>query len=113
MGVSSGLTDIQSTTTVTTLDALGSLKTSRFWGYENGLPIGFPSDVGAFVPPATVEEAVAAEEPILVAQYAVYNRHSWMPLLEPVANATNNPLWQELCTKRVIVQNRLCGLAWQ
>ncbi|EOZ9390970.1 SpvB/TcaC N-terminal domain-containing protein [Enterobacter cancerogenus] len=58
-----------------TLDALGRVTTSAFWGTEKGEDVGYYDT--PFTPPATVDAAVALSAPLPVHQCVIYVTDSW------------------------------------
>ena len=75
------ITDVNNNKHRVTLDALGRVTSTRFWGTENGEPAGYTppeEEKEPFKIPATVSEALAQTAGIPVAQFAVYNPSAWM-----------------------------------
>ena len=69
------VTDVNDNIVSLTLDALGRVTTSRFWGTENGEEIGYSEC--AFTQPTTADAAIALVAPLPVNQCLVYVTDSW------------------------------------
>lgn len=76
------LTDVNNNIQQVTLDGLGRVTSLRFSGTENGVAAGY-SDAD-FVPPTSVDQALALTPPLPVAQCLVYVRDSWQQSRIPI-----------------------------
>jgi hypothetical protein len=70
------VTDVNDNISTVTLDALGRVTTSRFFGTENGIPAGYST--APFTPPSGVDDALSLSGPLPVAWCMVYATDSWM-----------------------------------
>lgn len=106
------ITDANDNQHYVSLTALGQVSSSRFWGTENDLPVGYSRpDVVSFSPPETVSEALAMAGPLPVAECTVYDLHSWMPLA-PTGVKEGGLGREPLRQQGVITEdNRVCALA--
>lgn len=108
------LTDANDNQQFVTMNALGQVTSSRFWGTENGEVAGYSSpDTAAFIPPATVEDALALQSGIPVAECSVYDPHSWMPEWEGIGADAKCALNKSQLTEQGVLteDNRICALA--
>lgn len=106
------ITDANDNQHYVSLTALGQVSSSRFWGTEAGLPVGFSQpDVVSFSPPESVNEALALTGPLPVAECMVYDLHSWMPLVP--AGLKEGEFDRETLRQQGVVteDNRVCTLA--
>ncbi|MGV3345738.1 SpvB/TcaC N-terminal domain-containing protein [Enterobacteriaceae bacterium LUAb1] len=82
------------------LDALGRVTQSRFWGTENGKPMGYSKpEAVTFRSPATVEEALALKNIPVAAAHIVF-ADSWMPFLRDAGGKCTAERVGELALRR-------------
>jgi hypothetical protein len=74
------LVDPNNNVHTTLLDALGRVISNRFRGTENGQPAGYSDTL--FVPPETVDAALALKSPLPIAHCQIYIADSWMPTVD-------------------------------
>lgn len=97
--------DMNDNVSQVTLDALGRVLESRFWGTENGNQVGFTPD-RTFTTPTTIDDALALTAPLPVATACVINNESWMgsirrEQLDDLTSETNS-LWTALVASKLI-----------
>lgn len=73
------VTDVNDNVSVTTLDALGRVTSSRFWGIEAGQASGYSQH--AITLPENVDQALQLAAPLPVASCYIYAADSWMPIV--------------------------------
>ncbi|QEL82827.1 toxin (plasmid) [Bacillus sp. JAS24-2] len=99
------ITDANHNVSQVQLDALGRVIYSRILGTEKGKDVGFSPEL-AFLPPETIEQALALVPPLPVASCYVYDANSWMgtvsfeQLSELVSNEKEQ--WNFLIANRFI-----------
>ncbi|ERT11034.1 hypothetical protein O185_21620 [Photorhabdus temperata J3] len=78
--------DINDNASEVSIDALGRVLATTFYGTENGKAVGFMKDIKAFSPPHTSMGATLDNPnvPQHVASYVLVDTHSWMGKLEGV-----------------------------
>lgn len=82
------------------LDALGRVTQSRFWGTEDGKPVGYSKpEAVTFRPPATVDEALALKNIPVAAAHSVF-ADSWMPFLRDASGKCTAERVGELALRR-------------
>ncbi|WP_036772099.1 SpvB/TcaC N-terminal domain-containing protein [Photorhabdus australis] len=113
------LTDINDNQHIVTLDALGRVITSRFWGTEAGQATGYstPAD-SPFTPPDSVDKALVLTGQIPVAQCIVHAIESWMPSLSLTQLSGSQEeaeiQWKQLQTTQVVTEDgKVRALGWK
>ncbi|MCT8342853.1 virulence protein [Photorhabdus kleinii] len=107
------LIDINDNQHIVTLDALGRVTTSRFWGTEAGQTTGYSNQ--PFTPPDSVDKALALTGVLPIAQCLVYAVDSWMPLLS-LSQLSQSPeeaeaLWAQLRAAHMVTEDgKVCAL---
>ncbi|NHB98281.1 SpvB/TcaC N-terminal domain-containing protein [Photorhabdus stackebrandtii] len=113
------LTDVNDNQHIVTLDALGRVTTSRFWGTESGQTTGYSTpEEKPFTPPDSVDKALALTGALPVAQCTVYAVDSWMPSLSPSqlfgSQEQAETRWKQLRTTQVVTEDgKVYALGWK
>ncbi|WP_323861119.1 hypothetical protein [Xenorhabdus szentirmaii] len=98
-----------------TLNALGQVSPSRFWGTEAGTPQDYtPPKECPFTPPSSMEEALGLKPNLPVASCMVYAPLSWMPLAHTSQESMAGFTWQALLDAGVVTEDkRVCALGFR
>lgn len=104
------LTDVNDNVSVLTLDALGRVTSSRFWGTEAGRDIGY-SQLPITLP-ENIDQALQLTAPLPVASCQVYVPDSWMPVVSQIQLTRAGLTHTDALTQRILTEDgRLRALA--
>ncbi|CNF36018.1 SpvB/TcaC N-terminal domain-containing protein [Yersinia kristensenii] len=104
------VTDPNDNISSVTLDALGRVTTSRFWGVESGKDSGYSQTL--ITPPDNIVSALALTAPLPLASCQVYVADSWMPEISQAQLTQVGLTYTDAFAIGILTEDgRLCALS--